>query len=174
MPVRRPLVDQSSCLIPSATLTAFITFTCNYIDDQGFLPRSSWSSTIFLRGCVILLSWPVTLNQTRRHPVEQKPHAHYDEFAEQFTCVLHEHWSDILQVVNRQSPRIAALLRVATPSGLQRKNGVWRIHVMTKRVVQRDKLHQPRDNEIVAQGIRSYFQQAAELKLPRVTVEFEL
>jgi hypothetical protein len=106
--------------------------------------------------------------------VEQKPHAHYDEFAEQFTCVLYEHWSDILQVVNRQSPRIAALLRVATPSGLQRKNGVWRIHVMTKRVVQRDKLHQPRDNEIVAQGIRSYFQQAAELKLPRVTVEFEL
>ncbi|HET8851013.1 MAG TPA: hypothetical protein VFN02_00660 [Ktedonobacteraceae bacterium] len=106
--------------------------------------------------------------------MEQKSHAHYDEFAEQFTCVLHEHWSDILQVVNRQSPRIAALLRVATPSGLQRVDGVWRIHVMAGRVVQRDKLHQPRDNEIVAQGIRSYFQQAAQLKLPRVTVEFEL
>ncbi len=105
--------------------------------------------------------------------MEQKPRARYDEFAEQFISVLHEHWSDILQVINRQSPRIAALLRVATPSGLQRDNGVWRIQVMTKRVVQRDKLHQPRDNEIVAQGIRLYFHQAAQLKLPRVTVEFE-
>ena len=106
--------------------------------------------------------------------MEQKPHAHYDEFAEQFTRVLHEHWTNILQVVNRQSPRIAALLRAATPSGLQRVDGVWRIHVMAGRVVQHDKLHQPRDNEIVAQGIRSYFQQAAQLKLPRVTVDFEL
>ena len=106
--------------------------------------------------------------------MEQKPRARYDEFAEQFTCVLHEHWSDILQVVNRQSPRIAALLRVATPSGLQRTNGVWRIQVMTKRVVQREKLQQPRDNEIVAQAIRLYYHRTAELKLPRIVVEFEV
>ncbi|HKF36679.1 MAG TPA: hypothetical protein VKB35_07215 [Ktedonobacteraceae bacterium] len=106
--------------------------------------------------------------------MEQKPRARYDEFAEQFTCVLHEHWSDILQVINRQSPRIAALLRVATPSGLQRTNGVWRIQVMTKRVVQREKLQQPRDNEIVAQAIRTWARAAAQLNLPRVTVDFEL
>ena len=106
--------------------------------------------------------------------MEQKPRARYDEFADQFTSVLHEHWTDILQIINRQSPRIATLLRVATPSGLQRMNGIWRIQVMTKRVVQRDKLHQPRDNEIVAQAIRSYFHSAAQLKLPSVTVDFEL
>jgi len=106
--------------------------------------------------------------------VEQKPRARYDEFAEQFTSVLYEHWTDILQIINRQSPRIAALLRVATPSGLQRMNGIWRIQVMTKRVVQRDKLHQPRDNEIVAQAIRRYFHSVAQLKLPRVTIDFEL
>lgn len=128
---------------------------------------------IFRRRCAILYI-ASHLESDEEAPVEQKPHAHYDEFAEQFTCVLHEHWSDILQVVNRQSPRIAALLRVATPSGLQRVDGVWRIHVMAGRVAQRDKLHQPRDNEIVAQGIRAYFNQAAQLKLPRVTVEFEL
>ncbi len=29
--------------------------------------------------------------------MEQKPRARYDEFAEQFISVLHEHWSDILQ-----------------------------------------------------------------------------
>ncbi len=106
--------------------------------------------------------------------MEQKPRARYDEFAEQFTCVLHDHWSDILQVINRQSPRIAALLRVATPSGLKRVNGGWQIQVMARRVVQRDKLRQPRDNEIVAQAIRLYFQSAAQLRLPRVIVDFEL
>ncbi len=62
--------------------------------------------------------------------MEQKPRARYDEFAEQFTCVLHEHWSDILQ--------------------------------------------QPRDNEIVAQAIRTWARAAAQLNLPRVTVDFEL
>ena len=103
---------------------------------------------------------------------QNKPHARYDEFAEQFTSVMHEHWSDILQLINRQSPRVALLLRVASPSGLKRMNGVWRIQVMTKRVVQQEKLHQPRDNEIVAQAIRLYYHQAADLKLPRVTVEF--
>src|SRR5947209_20542521 len=82
---------------------------------------------------------------TRRASLEQKPRARYDEFADQFTVVLHENWPDILQVINRQSPRIAALLRVATPSGLKRINGDWYIQVMIKRVVQRDKLRQPRD-----------------------------
>ncbi len=106
--------------------------------------------------------------------MEQKPHARYDEFAEQFTSVLHEHWTDILQIINRQSPRVATLLRVAMPSSLKRVNGSWHIQIMTKRVVQPDKLHQPRDNEIVAQAIRLYFHGAAQLKLPRVTVNFEL
>ncbi len=106
--------------------------------------------------------------------MEQKPHARYDEFAEQFTSVLHEHWTDILQIINRQSPRVATLLRVAMPSSLKRANGSWHIQIMTKRVVQHDKLHQPRDNEIVAQAIRLYFHSAAQLKLPRVTVNFEL
>jgi hypothetical protein len=44
---------------------------------------------------------------------------------------------------------------------------------MTRRVVQRDKLRQPRDNEVVAQAIRSWAHRAAQLKLPRVTVNFE-
>ena len=107
-------------------------------------------------------------------PMEQKPRARYDEFSEQFTCVLHDHWSDILQVINRQSPRIAALLRVATPSGMKRVNGGWQIQVMARRVVQRDKLRQPRDNEIVAQAIRLWAHSVAQLKLPRVTVNFDL
>ena len=106
--------------------------------------------------------------------MEQKPRARYDEFSEQFTCVLHDHWSDILQVINRQSPRIAALLRVATPSGMKRVNGGWQIQVMARRVVQRDKLRQPRDNEIVAQAIRLWAHSVAQLKLPRVTVNFDL
>jgi hypothetical protein len=106
--------------------------------------------------------------------VEQpKPHARYDEFAEQFTSVLYEHWSDILQIVNRQSPRVASLLRVATPSGLKRTNGVWCIQILTKRVGQLEKLHQPHDNEIVAQAIRLWAHSAAQLKLPRVTINFE-
>jgi hypothetical protein len=57
---------------------------------------------------------------------QKKPHAHYDEFAEQFTSLMFDHWADILQVINRQSPRVAALLRVATPAGLKRMNGVYR------------------------------------------------
>jgi len=106
--------------------------------------------------------------------MEQMPRARYDEFAEQFTCVLHDHWPDILQVINRQSPRIAALLRVATPCGMKRVNGGWQIQVMARRVVQRDKLRQPRDNEIVAQAIRLWAHSVAQLKLPRVTVNFDL
>jgi hypothetical protein len=106
--------------------------------------------------------------------MEQVPRARHDEFAEQFTSVLYENWSEILQVINRQSPRIAVLLRVATPSGLKRINGGWHIQVMTRRVVRRDKLREPRDNEIVAQAIRVWARTAAQLKLPRVTVNFEM
>jgi hypothetical protein len=105
--------------------------------------------------------------------MEQKPRARYDEFAEQFTAVMHDHWADILQIVNRQSPRVAALLRVATPSSLKRMNGNWHIQVVIRRVVQHDKLHQPKDNEIVAQAIRLWAHTAAQLKLPRVIVSFE-
>jgi hypothetical protein len=105
--------------------------------------------------------------------MEQKPRARYDEFAEQFTAVMHDHWADILQIVNRQSPRVAALLRVATPSSLKRMNGNWHIQVVIRRVVQHDKLRQPKDNEIVAQAIRLWAHTAAQLKLPRVIVSFE-
>jgi hypothetical protein len=87
---------------------------------------------------------------------------------------MYEHWTGILQIIHRQSPRVAALLRVAIPSGLKRGNGIWHIQVVIKHVVQHDKLHQPRDNEIVAQAIRLYFHHAAKLKLPHVTVSFEL
>ena len=106
--------------------------------------------------------------------MEQKPHARYDEFADQFTSIMHEHWADILQIIHRQSPRVAVLLQLATPSGLKRRNGNWHIQVMIKRVVQHDKLRQPRDNEIVAQAIRLWAHTAAQLKLPRVTISFEL
>ena len=106
--------------------------------------------------------------------MERKPRARYDEFADQFTSIMDEHWSDILQIINRQSPRVAALLRVATPSGLKRVNGIWHIQVLIKRVVQPDKLRQPRDNEIVAQAIRLWAHSEAKLKLPRVIVSFEL
>ena len=105
--------------------------------------------------------------------MEPTPRARNDEFADQFTSILHEHWSDVLQIVNNQSPRIAALLKVAVPSGLKRVNGGWHIQVLTTRVVQRDKLREPRDNEVVAQAIRAWAHRAAQLKLPRVTVNFE-
>ena len=107
--------------------------------------------------------------------MEQTPRArsNSEDFTEQFTSILHEHWLDILQVINRQSPRIAALLRVASPSGMKRVNGCWHIQLMTRRVVQRDKLRQPRDNEVVAHAIRSWAHSTAKLKLPRVMVDFE-
>ena len=105
---------------------------------------------------------------------QKKPHARYDEFADQFTSVMHSHWSDILQIVNRQSPRVATLLRVATPRDLKRTNGTWHVHVVTKRLVLYEKLHQPQDNEIVAQAIRLWAQSTAQLKLPRLIVAFEL
>jgi len=104
----------------------------------------------------------------------KKPHARYDEFADQFTSVMYEHWSDILQIVNRQSPRVATILRVATPTTLKRTNGTWHIHIVTKRLVLYEKLRQPHDNEIVGQAIQSWAHSVAQLKLPRVVVAFEL
>lgn len=103
---------------------------------------------------------------------QRKPHAHYDEFGKQFVSLLHEHWSDIVRIIHRQSPRVAATLRVATPLGLKRVNGIWRVQVMMKRTP--EKLHQPKDNEIVAQSIRLWAHSAAQLRLPRVMVDFEL
>ncbi len=104
---------------------------------------------------------------------QQKPHVRYDEFATQFTSVLHQHWSDILLIVNRQSPRVATLLRASIPSGLRRMDGTWCIRVVAKRAVRRERLNQPHDNEIVAQAIRLWAHSVAQLKLPRVTVDFE-
>src|SRR5437879_12762681 len=98
---------------------------------------------------------PVTLSYARRHSMEQKPRARYDEFADQFTSVMYEHWSDIVQIIQRQSPRVAALLRVATTSGLKRVNGACNVQVMIKSVLQHHKLHQPRDNAIVTLTTRS-------------------
>jgi len=43
-----------------------------------------------------------------------------------------------------------------------------------ERVVLREKLRQPGDNEIVAAAVRLWAHSAAQLKLPRVTIEFEL
>lgn len=105
---------------------------------------------------------------------QETSHTRYDEFAEQFTALMYKHWSDILLIVNCQSPRIASLLRLATPASLKRMNGIWRIQVITKPAVQHGKLRHPRDNEIVAQAIRLYYHRTAELKLPRISVEFEV
>lgn len=105
---------------------------------------------------------------------QNKPHARYDEFADQFTSVLHLHWSDILQIINRQSPRVATLLRVATLGGLKRTSGTWHVQVTIKRPVLYEKLRQPNDNEIVARAIQLWAQSAAQLKLPRLIVDFEL
>jgi hypothetical protein len=39
--------------------------------------------------------------------------------------------------------------------------------------VQHEKLHQPRDNEIVARAIQLFCYSKAQLKLPHIVVEFE-
>ncbi len=101
---------------------------------------------------------------------QRKPHTRSEAFAEQFTSVLYEHWSDILLFVHRQSPRLASLLRTVPSIDFMRMAGTWHIHIQTLRI---DKLHQPRDNEIVAQAIRLWAHSAAHLKLPFVSVEFE-
>lgn len=105
---------------------------------------------------------------------QETSYTRYDDFAKRFTSLMYKHWSDILLIVNCQSPRIASLLCFATPANLKRMNGIWRIQVITKPAVQHDKLRHPRDNEIVAQAIRLYYHRTAELKLPRIIVEFEV
>ena len=109
---------------------------------------------------------------TRRIALEQIPHVGTEEFTEQFTSVLYEHWSEIIQVLNQQSPRIAALLRVSSPSGMKRINGGWQIQVTTRKMAQPERLRQPRDNEIVAHAIRSWARSTAQLNLPYVIVSF--
>lgn len=105
--------------------------------------------------------------------MEQTPHVGNEEFTEQFLAVLYEHWSEIIHILNRQSPRIAALLQVSYPSGMRRMNGGWYIQVVTRRMAQPERLRQPRDNEIVAHAIRSWARSAAQLNLPHVAVNFE-
>jgi hypothetical protein len=105
--------------------------------------------------------------------MEQTPHVGNEAFTEQFLAVLYEHWSEIIQILKRQSPRIASLLQVSHPSGMKRVNGGWHIQVVTRRVAQPERLRQPRDNEIVAHAIRSWARSAAQLNLPHVTVNFE-
>jgi hypothetical protein len=104
--------------------------------------------------------------------MEQIPHVGTEEFTERFTSVLYEHWSEIIQVLNQQSPRIAALLQASSPSGIKRLNGGWQIQILTRQVAQPERLRQPRDNEIVAHAIRSWARSAAQLSLPYVTVSF--
>lgn len=107
--------------------------------------------------------------------MEQKQQRiHYDEFSEQFVSILVEQWPDVLLIINRQSPRLASLLRVGLPTSLKRMNGAWRIQIMTRRLSQREGLQSPRDNEIVAQAIRLWAHTAAQLRLPRISIEFTL
>lgn len=103
---------------------------------------------------------------------QRQQRIHTDDFLEQFLVLLTEHWPEIVLMINRQSPRLSTLLRTATPMGLKRVNGGWRIQVATRRTMHREHMRSPRDNEIVAQAIRLYYHQAAQLKLPRITVEF--
>ena len=95
------------------------------------------------------------------------------EFTEQFTVLLYEHWSEIIQVLKRQSPRIAALLQTSRPSSMKRMNGGWHVQVLIRKIAQPERLRQPRDSEIVAHAIRSWARSAAQFSLPHITVHFE-
>ena len=106
--------------------------------------------------------------------MEQPPRVTTENFTEQFNAILYEYWSDILHVLNRQSPRLAAVLHVSNPAGMKRVRGGWQIQVVVKSVTQPEKLRQPRDNEIVAHAIRSWARTAAHLDLPPVIVKFEM
>lgn len=105
--------------------------------------------------------------------MERMPRVGNEEFTEQFTALLCEHWSEIIQVLRRQSPRIAALLQVARPSGMRRVNGGWQIQIMTRKMAQPERLRLPRDSEIAAHAIRSWARSAAQLNLPHIVVNFE-
>lgn len=105
--------------------------------------------------------------------MEPMPRVGNEEFTEQFTALLCEHWSEILLVLKRQYPRIAASLQASRPAGMKRVNGGWQIQVMTRKGTQPERLRQPRENEIVAHAIRSWARSAAQLSLPHITVNFE-
>lgn len=106
--------------------------------------------------------------------MERIPRVATENFAEQFTAVLYAHWSEIISVLNRQSPRLATLLRVSSPTGIRRTQTGWQIQVVIRRIAQPEKLRQPRDNEIVAHAIRSWARLTAQLDLPHVAVHFEM
>lgn len=106
--------------------------------------------------------------------MEPMPRVGNEEFTEQFTALLCEHWSEILLVLKRQSPRIAALLQVSRPSGMKRVGGGWQIHITTRRIAQPERLRHPRDSDIVAHAIRLWARSAAQLNLPHITVKFDL
>jgi hypothetical protein len=133
----------------------------HYFSDSGKKARYM----VYFEHAGLLLSEEDTMEQT--------PRVGSGEFTEQFVAILQTHWSEIIQVLNRQSPRIAALLQVSCPSGMKRINGGWQIQVVVRRMEQPQRLRQPRDNEIVAHAIRSWAHSAAQLELPPVTVKFE-
>ena len=105
--------------------------------------------------------------------MEQMPRVGNEEFTEQFTIVLYEHWSEIIQVLKRQAPRIAASLQVSRPSAMKRVNGGWQIQVITHQGSQTTRTRQSRESEIVAHAIRSWARSRAQLNLPHITVNFE-
>ncbi len=106
--------------------------------------------------------------------MEQPPRVATENFTEQFNAILYEYWSDIILVLNRQSPRLAGVLRISSPAGMKRVKGGWQIQIVIARLGQPEKLRQPRDNEIVAHAIRSWARSAAQFDLPPVTVKFEM
>ncbi len=106
--------------------------------------------------------------------MEQVPRIGTEEFTERFTSVLYEHWSEIIQILNQQSPRIAALLGTSIPSGMKRMNGGWQVQVLIRQMAQPERLRQPRDNELVSHAIRSWARSNAQLSLPYVTVSFTI
>ena len=106
--------------------------------------------------------------------MEPMPRVGNEEFTEQFTALLCEHWSEIMQVLKRQSPRIAASLQISHPSSMKRINGGWQIQIIARKVAQPERLRQPRDSEIVAHAIRTWARSVAQLNLPYITVIFEM
>jgi hypothetical protein len=105
--------------------------------------------------------------------MEPMPRVRNEEFTEQFTALLSEHWSEIIQVLKRQAPRIAASLQVSRPAAMKRVNGGWQIQVIIRQGAQPTRTRQSRESEIVAHAIRSWARSKAQLNLPHITVNFE-
>jgi len=106
--------------------------------------------------------------------MEPMPRVRNEEFTEQFTALLYEHWSEIIQVLKQRSPRIAASLQVSHPAGMKRVNGGWQIQVITRKGAQSERLRQPREGELVAHAIRSWARSVAQFSLPHITVNFDV